>query len=311
MKSTLTLAVAALLASGAVARAQLLVADDYGAANVNSGFALGEGVNSGINPPDTTRLAGSAASGLRYVYTQTGATIKPTSIYTLTPEGKVQIPRSANSGRFSLSADGTTPLNFAPLLYTAGATPADPFVYDITISMANTLSGTTRFSFGIATVEADVTTWDFGLQLYRAVNTDTFYQIGKRIDTGSSGLASDLNASIMATAAGTSGSELNFLIRVTDAGAESGGNYSSQVKVSLDGGSTWFYDTEADASLVNGWRFDSATRYFIWDQAGQGSGTGAVTYDNFSVTLIHVPEPSTLALGALGGVFLLAWRRRR
>lgn len=47
-------------------RAQLILEDDYNVTNSGSGFALGSGVNSGINPP-TTRLNGAAAKNLRYI----------------------------------------------------------------------------------------------------------------------------------------------------------------------------------------------------------------------------------------------------
>lgn len=312
MKSTPTLAVAALLITSAVAHGQTIVADDYNVTGNGTGFALDTGVNSGINPP-TTRLTGSVAENLRYIQTATG---KAASAYSIT-DNQLRTALSANSGRFTLSVDGTTPYDFASALGIAAATPLNPVVYDITLSMANTVSGTTRFSFALATAENNANFWDFGIQLYRAVNTDTFYQIGKRIDvasytsaTDSTGTTGDLNKPIMATDAGTYGNELDFLIRVTDAGAEtSGTDFNSRVQLSLDGGSSWFYDTETDADLPDGWRLDGGARYFSWDQAGATSGTGAFTYDNFSVTLI--PEPSTLGLGLLGGAMVLFRRNRR
>lgn len=316
MKSTPTLAVAALLITSAVAHGQIIVADNYDVTGSGTGFALDTGVNSGINPP-TTRLTGSAAADLRYIQTATG---KAATAYSITGD-KLQIARSANSGRFTLSADGTTAFDFASTLGVGNATAVNPVVYDITLSMVNTVSGTTRFSFALATAEDNANFWDFGIQLYRTVNTDTFYQIGKRIDLASytsaadsTGTTGDLNKPIMATAAGTYGNELNFLIRVTDAGAETTGtDFNSRVQLSLNGGSSWFYDTETDADLPDGWRLDGDARYLSWDQAGAASGTGAFTYDNFSVNVITpaVPEPSTLALGFLGGAAVLSLRRRR
>ena len=135
-------------------------------------------------------------------------------------------------------------------------------------------------SFALGTVESSAGDWDFGLQLYRAATGDDFYTVGKRIDVGSSGLASDQNASIFAMAAGTVNSEVSFVIRVTDAGAQTSA-FNSRVQVSQDGGATWFYDTANDASLTSGWRLDGASRYFSWDIAANDS---FVTYDNFSVT---------------------------
>jgi hypothetical protein len=48
--------------------ATTIISDNYNLANVGSDFALGNGVNSGVNPP-TTRLTGTTASGLRYIKT--------------------------------------------------------------------------------------------------------------------------------------------------------------------------------------------------------------------------------------------------
>ena len=79
----------------------------------------------------------------------------------------------------------------------------------------------------------------------------------------------------------------NFLIRVTDAGAESGTDYHSRVQVSTNNGASFFYDTATDTALPNGFRFDGPGRYIIFDQAGNTSGN--VFYDNFSVTWISGP----------------------
>ena len=301
--------VAAFAVAALTSNAQVIISDDYNVATSGNGFALNAGVNFGINPP-TTRLTGTAATDLRYIYTQVTGTPKLTSAYTITGN-KIQVARAANSGRFTLSDDGTTPFDFASALGIAGASPANPFIYDVRINMANSLAGgaaTTRFSFGLGTTENNVTTWDFGFQLFRANATDTTYTIQKRIDLASSGLLADQDANL-ATGIGTYGTELSFLMRVTDAGAESGGNFNSRIQLSLDNGANWIYDTDIDGSLLNGWRLDAASRYFIWDQAGAGTGTGAVTYDK--VTLIQVPEPSTVALCILGGVALLIRRRRQ
>jgi hypothetical protein len=288
------------LMAGTLAYGQLIIADNYNVPTAGTGFALNTGVNAGINPP-ATRLTGSVAEDLRYIQTATG---KVATNFTIS-DGRLQVGASANSGRFTLSADGTTAYNFASALGIASATAANPVVYDVTISMANTLSGTARFSFALGTVESDAGTWDFGVQLYRAATADTFYQIAKRIDTGSSGLAADQNTSIVTTAPGTAGSQLDLRMRVFDAGAETT-TFSSRLQLFL--GESLVYDTATDASLVNGWRLDGADRYFSWDQAGAGATiTGGVSYDNFSVTL--VPEPSTAALALLAGLAFFARRR--
>jgi hypothetical protein len=174
--------------------------------------------------------------------------------------------------------------------------------------MANTLSGTARFSLGLATVESSAGEWDFGVQLYRGTATATAYLVQKRIDTASIGLA-DQNAQIANLGAGTYGSEVNFLIRVTDAGAETS-TFNSRIQISTDNGTTWLYDTSTDSSLTSGFRFDGVDRFISFDQAGSGSTiTGGVTYDNFSITAVAVPEPSALAFGLLAGLALIARKR--
>jgi hypothetical protein len=300
---------AALLLACVTAYGQSIVADSYSAnSGATRGFLLGEGVNFSINPP-ATRLTGSAAAGLRYIATETS---KAATSYRITG-GKVSVAAAANSGRFTLS-DGTTPFDFGPALNIGMATAANPVVYDVTISMANSSASNQRFSFALGTAENNANFWDFGLQLYRATTTADYYAIGKRIDqvsyttaTDSTGTTGDINAGITTTAAGTFGSELGFLMRVTDAGAETS-TFNSRVRLSLDGGSSWFYDTQSDSLLTSGFRFDTTSRYFIWDLAAQA----AATYDNFSVTIITpaVPEPSVVAVGLLAGVVGLIRRRR-
>jgi hypothetical protein len=277
------------------AHGQVIVGDSYNVTDSGTGFGLNAGVNSGINPP-TTRLTGTAAANLRYLLT---ATTKATTAYSIAGS-KLRVTSAANPGRFSLSANGTTAFDFAPALGSGTASPQQPVVYDLAISMANNSAGTQRFSFALATAEGDATTWDFGIQLYRTADTDNFYTIGKRIDIGSSGVAADLNTYITNTVPGTYGSEVSFLIRVTDAGAETT-TYHSRVQLSLDGGHTWIYDTASDPDLPNGWRLNGAGRYVLWDIAPDA---GNVTYDNFSLSPVPVaaqllaPPNNTANVGA-------------
>lgn len=302
---------AVLLLACFAAQGQSIIADNYDVAGSGTGFDLDSGVNSGINPP-TTRLTGSTAANMRYLYTFTD---KAAASYSITGNA-LQVAASANSGRFTLSADGTTAYDFGPVLQTGYATAANPIVYEITISMLNNSAAQQRFSFALATVENNANFWDFGVQLFRTNNTMTRYTIGKRIDrvsyttaTDSTGTTADLNEVIARTAADTFGTQIDFLMRVTDAGAEST-TFNSRVQLSRDGGSTWFYDTDTDEDLVaTGFRFDTDSRYFSWDIATQA----VATYDNFSLKLVTpavVPEPSTFALGLLAGVGALIRRRR-
>ncbi|MDB6057887.1 MAG: phosphohydrolase, partial [Verrucomicrobiales bacterium] len=257
-------------------RGQVIVADNFNVTASGTGFALGSGVNSGINPP-TTRLTGTAAANLRYI----SRTTRANSSQSISGS-KLRVTYDTASGRFVLSADGTTPFNFASALGTAAATPANPIVYDLTISMANNSTNISRFSFALGTAEGDATTWDFGIQVFATADVDTFYTIGKRIDTKACGLTTDINTFITNTAPGTFGSEVTMLMRVTDAGSESSA-YHSRVQLSFDGGFTWFYDTDTDVDLPNGWRLNGTGRYIMWDIAGNA---GPVTYDNFSLRLV-------------------------
>lgn len=281
VKKITAVTVTTFLAVGA-AFGQFIVSDNYNVTGNGTGFALNTGVNAGIDPP-ATRLSGTGAANLRYISTGT----KTNTAFDIA-SNKLRVTPAANPGRFTFSADGSTPFNFASALGSATATPQNPVVYDLAISMASSTPGAQRFSFALGTAEGDATTWDFGIQVYRTAATDTFYTIGKRIDTGASGLATDVNTFITNSAVGSHGSEMNFLMRVTDAGAETT-VFNSRVQLSMDGGFTWFYDTATDSDLPNGWRLDGAGRYIIWDVAPDA---GNVTYDNFSVR--PVPVSATL-----------------
>jgi hypothetical protein len=182
----------------------------------------------------------------------------------------------------------------AGALGTGAATPQNPVVYDLSIRVANNSSGVFRCSFALGTAEGDATTWDFGIQFFRTTNSDTFYTVGKRIDVKASGLATDLNTFITNTVPGTYGTEVSVLMRVTDAGNEST-TYNSRVQLSFDGGFTWFYDTELDSNLPNGWRLKGTGRYVMWDIAPDA---GPVTYDDFSLRM--VPVSATLIAPADG-----------
>ncbi len=295
------------LAFAANAQGQTILADNYDVAGNGDGFALGAGLNSGINPP-STRLTGSvtgSAAGLRYIATNAA---KPSTAYTIT-NGKFQVAATASIGRVSLSNDGAAPFDLASALGATTATPANPVIYEITTSMTNAQSSATRFSFGIGTVENDVTFWDFGVQVYRSAAGSDSYTIQRRIDTLSSGLAADVNTPITTLGAGSYGTEVNFFLRVTDAGAETGA-FNSRVQLSLDGGNTFIYDTRTDSGLTNGWRLDGASRFLIWDVASAGAAaTGFVTYDNLSVVV--VPEPSGAILGFVGALAAGSFRRVR
>ncbi|MDB6029248.1 MAG: phosphohydrolase [Verrucomicrobiales bacterium] len=277
MKHVATL-ISALLLWNVVADGQTIISDDYNVGVNGTGFSLNNGVNSGINPP-TTRLTGTVAPGLRYISTGT----KTNTAFSISGN-KLRVTSAANPGRITLSTNGTSAFNFAAALGTAGATVQKPIIYDLTISMANNSVDLQRCSFAIGSAEGDATTWDFGLQVFRTADTDNYYTIQKRIDTGSSGLAADINTFITNTVPGTYGTEITFLMRVTDAGSETN-SFNSRVQLSMDGGFSWFYDTDSDSVLPSGWRLNGAGRYIMWDVAPDA---GPVTYDNFFLSPVPV-----------------------
>ncbi|MFN7140000.1 MAG: hypothetical protein ACK4UN_11760, partial [Limisphaerales bacterium] len=259
-----------------------IVADNYDVTGTGSGFNLGSGVNSGINPP-TTRLTGSAAGSLRYIKTS-GA--KADSAHTITGN-KFQVARIAtDSSTISLSG-GVGAYDFGSVLNTLAATPAEPSVYEVTISIANGAAGAQRCSFAISSTVGTANSWDFGIQLYRpsgAIN----YTVQKRVSTAAGGLAAVVNEAIV-NEVGVYPGEVSFLLRITDAGAETQPSNNSKIEVALVSGGTtnWIYDTSSDSvHLPNGWRFPGASRFFMWDIAG---GAGPVTYDDFSVNYISGP----------------------
>src|ERR1041385_3046152 len=190
MKICIIMTAGFLSASGV--RGQIIIADNYNVATSGTGFGLNSGVNAGINPP-STRLTGSVAANLRYI--STASPSKTNTAFSINAN-KLRVTSAANPGRFTFSADGATPFNFASALGTVAATPTNRVVYDISIRMANSSPGVQRCSFAIAATEGDATTWDFGIQIFHTAASDNFYTIGKRVDTAASGLAADLNTFI-------------------------------------------------------------------------------------------------------------------
>ncbi|HOX57735.1 MAG TPA: autotransporter-associated beta strand repeat-containing protein [Candidatus Paceibacterota bacterium] len=289
MKNRILFSLAALLLAmfvggTAFGQTNIIISDTYDVSSSTTGFALNNGVNFGIDPP-TTRMTGPAAADLRYIQT---ATDKPASQYNIPSTKLIRILADTGSGkigRFTLSANGTTPFNFASALGLAGASPTNRAEYDIKISMQNNSTGTAKLSFGLGTVEGNVDSFDFGIQINR-VSGENYYSLSKLIDNASSGVG-DIKVAVTDLAAGTWKTLVPFLIRVNDAGAEAGTNYHSRVRVSIDNGTNWIYDTATDAALTNGWRLDGPGRVIIWDQAGN---TGGPTYyDNFSLVSNYAP----------------------
>lgn len=253
----------------------LVIGDTYNVTTATTGFALNNGVNFGINPP-TTRLTGTAAANLRYYQTATG---RATTFYGINGN-RLRVLADVTIGRFTLSANGTSAFDFAPALGTGSASPANPLVYDLKIRMQNNAANTARMSFALGTAEGDATTWDFGIQLHKATSGATTYTHSMRVNAASTSGVTNVN-NAMGTG-NTAGSEVSYVVRVIDAGAESGANYNSRALVSRNG--SWIYYTAADPE-ISGWRLDGAGRSIMFDQAGNSAD---VFYDEFSLTLFPV-----------------------
>lgn len=268
------------LAGSRVSAQTLILADDYNVPANGTGFELGSGVNSGINPP-TTRMTGLVAEGLRYIkaYGQ-----KPDDQHRINNQ-RFHINRYANeSSTITLSA-GSTPFDFSSALNTLAASPSLPSVYEVRVKMSLNAANNQRCSLAISSTAGTAGAWDFAVQLYRVNSSATTYTIQKRVSTGASGLGSNVNIPIGTY--GTYSEQVPFLIRITDAGA---GN-PSRVQVSLNEGETWFYDSESDGDLPNGWRFPNASRFIFFDSA---PGGGAATWDDLSITWISGPTVENL-----------------
>lgn len=276
----------ALLASVPASGVETIIYDSYDVTANSTGFGWEKGINAGIKEDGSaTRLTGTVITQTKLRYRNTG--LKDDPVYRINPDGnRARVDDDTHFGQFTLFTSGAA-FDFASAIGSGDATPGNPLVYDVTIGMANGDDLLARQSFGITTTAPAVdpntvgnNTWDFGVQIYRAATGDTVNTVGKLINSGSRGVTGDIREPIETTGV-SMGSKINFLIRVTDAGSESGGNYNSRVQVSRNGGSTWIYDTADDKThLPNGWRFDGATRYFSWDQA---QNVKVCTYDDFLV----------------------------
>lgn len=275
----------AALATNSASGVETIIYDNYNAVSNTTGFALQKGINSGITNTSGTRLTGTiiTVDNLNLRYINTGK--KPDSVYSMNGAGtRARVGTDTRFGQFTLSA-GSAAFDFASAIGSGDATPGNPVVYDVAIGMENNDGAMARMSFGISTTApapdpntVGNDTFDFGVQVYRADSDYTTNTVGKLIDFGSSGVT-DIKAPIETNTV-KMGNLISFLIRVTDAGSESGANYHSRVQVSRDAGSTWIYDTDTDAALPNGWRFDGTTRYFVWDIA---QDVDSATFENFSI----------------------------
>ncbi len=268
------------LISGSNSQGITIISDNYNTTGSGTGFNLGSGINSGINPP-TTRLTGSSASGLRYLATDTSKTNTAYSI----ASNRASISSQANPGRYVLSSNGSSPFDFGPYLGVSAASSTNPAVYDVAITIKNNSSGTQRCSFALGTVEGINTVWDFGFQFHRGTAGDNFYTVSDRVDTASIGVP-DFTGTILTMGANTFNTEVAVLMRVTDAGAETNA-FNSRVQLSTNAGTSFFYDTASDTNLPNGWRLDGPARIVMWDIA---PNAGTVTYDNFSINTVTIPN---------------------
>lgn len=276
----------------------LIISDTYDSPNVNSGFVLGEGINSGIIPP-VTRLTGTAKDGLRYLKYAGGRNDNRFSV----TGGKFTVGRDGTAtSTVVLSRDGAAAFDFAPALGTLAATQSAKGKYKIKVKMTHTYAtGTPRFSFALSSAPGTAGDWEFGIQLFKTNTSD--YAVYKRITRNAGSLSASLNKAIT-TLPGAYGTEVPVTIEVTDAGYESS-TFNSSIRVSLDNEASWIYSTDTDSDLPeadsgtpepNKWRFNAGTgRFFFFDVAGTSA-----TYDDFSVELLEGAPGSSYVWNGAG-----------
>src|SRR3970040_597837 len=108
----------AVFALGSASSATTIISDNYNVTTATTGWALNNGVNYGIIPP-TTRLTGTAATNLRYIDTLEGG--RSADKYGIS-SNRLRVESGSGIGRFTLSADGANPFDFATALGTGEAT---------------------------------------------------------------------------------------------------------------------------------------------------------------------------------------------
>lgn len=233
----------------------------------------------GVNYQIAVRLSGTASNGLSYLQT---ATTKSASAYSIT-SNRIAVAVAANPGRFTFTADGTTPKNLGAAIGTGTASAAAPAKYELAVKMSNHSGGIDRTSFGLATADSGIQDWDLGIQF---VNNGANLDIYRRINSASNPSGTDYN-NVITTLTGQAGAEVDLRLLITDAGSETGaGNFNSRYEVFAN-------ENLIFSSAAGDFRFaNSATRLVLFDTAGNA---GPVTYDAFSLKLVTVTNsaPST------------------
>lgn len=251
-----------------------LILSDYCTVSGGSSAGTGFGATSGVNTEISARLSGIASSGLSYLQTATG---KSSSSYSIV-SNKISVAVAANPGRFTFTADRTTPKDFGPVLGTTGANATDPVVYEFAAKISNRSSGIERTSFGVSTSDTGVQDWQLGVQL---VNNGANLDLYRRVDATANPSGADYS-NVIATFNGRAGDEIDLRLRITDAGAESGTNFNSKYEVFADGNLVF-------ASAPGDFRFANSTnRIVLFDTA---PNAGPVTYDDFTLTSLNITNP--------------------
>ncbi len=291
MKRTTKILVAGMmlagLALGSAHGATLVLSDNFDVVGSGTGFNLDTGVNRGITAT-STRLQGTAAAGIRYNKIEGG---RNGSLHWITnsaagqPPGKLFINYGGAPSTIALTniAGGLT--DFGPALFATAATPDVPSVYHLQMTMANI--GTNRFGFGISSAPGIPNNWDFGFEIYRDDESTQNLSMQARMNQNSAGVGANVS-SFVTNDVGLAGEEITFLIRMTDAGAETG-TYNSRGEIAIirNGTTNWIYDTQLDtANVPYGLRFRNTPRYLLLYVPG---GAGPVTADDLSLTWISGP----------------------
>jgi hypothetical protein len=149
-----------------------------------------------------------------------------------------------------------------------------------------------------------------------------YYQFAANTTAGGGNFFTNLSVSFDITRSATGPSNFVFQYSADGSSYSSfGANFMVQTNGGASGFSSWAPGTPAsgysisfDLSSLTALANDPTASFRLVDLSAPSGTAGTLRVDNFLVsgTLITVPEPSSLALAAMGGAaFLVAFRRRR
>ena len=244
--------------------AALLIADTFDVTGGNS-TTTGFGAADGVNQELATRHTGTLAGTLRYIRTDTGKSEAAHSI----ANNQLTIADVAGTTGLQLSDNGTSAYNFGPHLR------GRRYQWKATLDLDDTEIAAARMTLGIADAilpAGGVAGHDLAVQLdLLAGNTVSVF---KRIDSGSTAGAADINQSIVTGLPAGEPVEVRVVMQDSTDYTIFGTTY----EIFING-------TSADTGAI---RFANDSRYLIFDTA---PNTGPVRYENFSLETLDAGAP--------------------